>query len=100
MSAYTIIIGLCTVELSLPAAESLKDKRSILKSMLTRMRNTFNVSAAEVGNNDDWQSAAIAFAVVTNATPHAHQTISNVLKWIEENYYPDALVDDEHIEIL
>src|SRR5690349_16761451 len=93
------IIGLCTIEFYLPGLTSLKEKRSILKSMLARMHNTFNVSAAEVARQDQWQSAVIAFVVVSNSTAHSQQVIENVLKWVEDNY-PDAMLVKHDVEIL
>ncbi|MGJ3240472.1 MAG: DUF503 domain-containing protein [Anaerolineae bacterium] len=92
-------IGFCEIELYLPGVLSLKEKRGILKSMLTKMRNKFNVANAEVGNNDTWQSALIAVTTVSNSARHLNQTIQEVLKWIEANY-PDAHIIKHQIEIL
>ncbi len=94
-----IIIGLCTVEFELPGALSLKDKRSILKSLLTRLHNHFNVSTAEIDHHDVVNSSVIAFTAVTTDTRHANQIISTILNWIEKNY-PDALIVNQEIEIL
>ena len=93
------IIGLCTIELHLPGVSSLKGKRGILKSMLARLHNTFNVSAAEIDQHDVWQSAVIAVATVSNSTAHANAVISKTLDWIEANF-PDALIVNQEIEIL
>jgi uncharacterized protein YlxP (DUF503 family) len=93
------IIGLCTIEFHLPGVHSLKGKRGILKSMLARLHNTFNVSAAEVDQHDVWQSAVIAVAVVGNSTAHANTVVSRVLDWIEGNF-PDAIIVHQEIEIL
>jgi hypothetical protein len=94
-----MIIGICEIEFSLPECGSLKAKRSVLKSMLARLRNTFNVSAAEVNNQDLWQSAIIGIVTVSNSTVHANQILSNVLNWIEDNY-PEALIVRQTIEII
>lgn len=94
-----IIIGLCTVEFELPGVTSLKEKRSILKSMLTRLHNQFNVATAEVDFNDALNASVIAFTTVTNDSRRANQTISLILNWIEANY-PDALIVNQEIEIL
>lgn len=94
-----MIIGACEIEFSLPENGSLKAKRSILKSMLARLRNTFNVAAAEVDQQDVWQSAVIGIVTVTNSTVHANQMLSNVLNWIEDNY-PEALIINQSIEII
>jgi len=93
------IVGLCTIEFYLPGLASLKEKRSILKSMLARMHNTFNISAAEVDRQDNWQSAIIAFASVSNSAAHVHQVTENVLKWVEDNY-PEAMMVKHHVELL
>lgn len=95
----TIKIALCTLELELSGVETLKDKRSILKSLLTRLHNTFNISTSEVDHHDIPDSSVIAFAVVTTATNHAHSTVSTVLNWIEKEY-PEALIVEQAIEIL
>ncbi|MEM9954227.1 MAG: DUF503 domain-containing protein [Chloroflexota bacterium] len=92
-------IGFCEIELYLPGVVSLKQKRGILKSMLTKMRNKFNVANAEVGNNDSWQSAIIGVTTVSNSTKRLHQTIQNVMKWIESTY-PDAMIIKHDTEIL
>jgi uncharacterized protein YlxP (DUF503 family) len=94
-----MIIGACEIEFSLPESGSLKAKRSILKSLLTRLRNTFNVAAAEVDHQDVWQSAVIGIVTVTNSTVHANQMLSNVINWIEDNY-PEALIIHQSIEII
>lgn len=93
------IVGLCTIDLYLPGVGSLKEKRSIIQSLLKRVQNQFNASAAEVGNQDVWQSAQLAVAVVTNAAPHANQMITTILNWIESNY-PHVSIVKQQIEIL
>ena len=95
----TTIVGLCTLELHLPGVASLKEKRRILKSLLARLHNTFNVSAAEVDHHDVWQSAAISIATVSNSGAHANQVIQKVIGWIE-THFPDLLIVKQDIEIL
>lgn len=92
-------IGFCEIELYLPSVMSLKQKRGIIKSMLNKMRNKFNVANAEVSHNDTWQSSIIAITTVSNSTKHLNQVIQNVTKWIEANY-PDATIIEQHTEIL
>lgn len=94
-----IILGLCTVEFELAGVTNLKEKRSILKSMLTRLHNTFNISTAEIDFHDVVNASVIAFTLVTNDTRHANQTISTILNWVEKNY-PDAQIVNQEIEIL
>jgi uncharacterized protein len=95
----TIKIALCTLELELSGVETLKEKRSILKSLLTRLHNQFNISTAEIDHHDVPDSSVIAFAAVTNATNHAHSIVTTVIKWIEKQY-PDAEIVEQTIEIV
>lgn len=71
------------VRLDIPGVGSLKEKRRIIKSLLTRLRNNFNISIAEVGDNDFMRSAMIGAAIVTNDTSFGHQVMSKVVNKIE-----------------
>lgn len=95
----TVFVSLCTIEFHLPGVGSLKTKRSIIKSMLARLRNTFNVSVAEVDHHDVWQSATIAFSAVSNSRTQTEKITRTVLDWIETNY-PDEIITSHQIEIL
>jgi len=95
-----MIIGACTVELHIPGIHSLKEKRHVLKPLLTRVRREFNVSAAEVGQNDAWQTAEIALATVANNDPgYVERSLEKAVRWIE-TYRPDVQVVDWTIEVL
>ncbi|MBZ0298239.1 MAG: DUF503 domain-containing protein [Anaerolineae bacterium] len=94
-----MIIGACELELYLPEAGSLKGKRSVIKSLLARVRNVFNVSAAEVGHQDLWQSATLGIVTVTNSSVHADQTLTHVIHWIEDQY-PQVMIVNQSLEII
>ncbi len=70
-------------QLELPGVDSLKGKRRILKSLIARLRNNFNISIAEVGDNDILRSALLGAAVVANNNSYAHQVIAQVVNKIE-----------------
>ena len=72
-----------TIHLELPGVDSLKEKRRIIKSLTTRLRNKFNVSVAEVGDNDIYRSAIIGVAIVSNSTRFGHQVASKLINRIE-----------------
>jgi uncharacterized protein len=93
-----LIVGLCTLDLVIPEANSLKDKRSVLKSMLEGMRNKFNVSAAEVEYNDIWRRAMIGIACVSNSQTFADQVLNKVVDWVESN--PRVNLTNVEIEFL
>jgi hypothetical protein len=94
-----MIIGACTLELHIPGNGSLKGKRQVIKSLIARLRNEFNVSVAEVGAQDRWQSAIIGVVCVSSDQNHAHGLLSRVARWVEETRLDCELVDYQ-IEIL
>ena len=61
----SMIVGVCTIELRLHDAHSLKSKRQVLKSITSRVKNKFNVAIAEVDDQDVWQRAVLGVAVVS-----------------------------------
>ena len=90
-----MVIGVLTAELGIDGADSLKDKRQVLKSILAHLRNEFNVSAAEVDNHDVWRRATIGVAVVTNDGGFANAVLDKVVDHVER----DPRVDMGHYEI-
>ena len=93
-----MIVGLCTVELFIPDGHSLKDKRRILQSLKTRVRDKFNVSVAEVGEQDLWQKAILGLACVANETAHVNQVLDQVVNLIRA--VPMVQLVRSHIELL
>ncbi len=77
-----VVIGILTMDLYIGGAGSLKDKRRVVKSVLTRVRNQFNVSVAELENNDLWQRATIGAVCLSNETSHVHSILSNLVKFM------------------
>jgi len=78
-----MVVGTCLYQIHLANAQSLKDKRRVLKSIIERVKNKFNVSIAEVDRQDSWQIAVVGIAVVSNNSVHVNQTLNNVTKFIE-----------------
>jgi uncharacterized protein YlxP (DUF503 family) len=92
-------IGLCTVELILHGVASLKAKRSVIKSVVTRVSREFNVSIAEVDAQNLWQRAVLGVTCVSNSAGYAHGQLERVVQWIEANR-PDVELLTYHIELL
>lgn len=88
-----MIIGACQIQLYLPGIASLKEKRGVLKPLLTQLRRQFEVAAAEVAHHDVWQSAGIAIVAVSNEAGHVYAVLENAVHWIEDNYYQVEIVD-------
>ncbi len=92
-------IGVCTIELRLAGNGSLKGKRSILKSITTRVSRDFNVSIAEVDAQNMWQRAVLGVACVSSSASYAHRQLERVVHWIETNRLDIELLDYQ-IELL
>lgn len=92
-----MVVGVCTVQLEF-YAQSLKDKRSVIKPILARVRDRFNVSAAEVDDLEAWQRSTLAFACVSTDSAYAHGLLTKVITYIEQNRF-DANILDFQIEI-
>ena len=72
-------------EFFIPTAHSLKDKRAVVKSMLTRSRQKFNVSAAEIDHQNVWQRTRLAFVIVSSSKEVADKEMAQVLYYLESN---------------
>ncbi len=92
-------VGVLLMRLRLPENQSLKGKRGVLKSLLARLQNRYNVAAAEVGENDRWQLAEIGVSCVSNSTGHANEILSKVVEFVESERL-DIEVLDYEIEII
>jgi uncharacterized protein YlxP (DUF503 family) len=92
-------VGTCRVKLRFPENQSLKGKRQIVKSIVTRLRNRFNVSVAEVDDNDLWQLATLGIACVSNSKRHTNEVLSKVMSFIANGHFELEIVDYE-IEII
>lgn len=97
--ASAIAIGVLRVVLHLPESGSLKSKRMVVSSLLTRVRNEFQVTAAEVGERDRWQLAELAICCVSADARHAGEVLNKLLTFVEARA-SDAMVADVSTEIL
>jgi len=91
-------VGVCRIELHLPENESLKGKRQIVKSIIARLRNRYNVSVAEIDDQELWQIATLGIACVSNHRRHADETLSGVVKFIVQSY-PNLEIVKSEMEI-
>jgi uncharacterized protein len=73
-------IGLLTLEIHLPYAQSLKDKRMVLRKLKDRLRSRFNVSVAELEHQDLWQRAVVGIVSISSD----QQNLESVLETVEQ----------------
>ena len=77
-----MIVGLLSVELHIPHARSLKDKRMVLRSIKDRLKK-FNVAVAEVEHQDVWQRAGLGVVAISTTTEHVDRELAAVADEIE-----------------
>ncbi len=92
-------VGICRIKLHISESQSLKDKRRIVKSVITRLKNQYNISVAEVDDQDLWQLVTLGISCVSNQNQHVEETLSRVMSFIENNY-PELEIVDRQTEIL
>ncbi len=92
-------VGICRIRFRLPENGSLKDKRRVIKSITSRVANKFNVSVAEVDDNDLWQMATLGISCVSNDKRHANEILSKVVDYITEARLEVEILD-YNIELL
>ena len=93
-----LIVGVLCVELHIPGAESLKDKRSVVKSMLERSRNKFGVSSAEIEKLDSFREAVLAFSYLANDKRFVESVLRKVETYLES--FPESEIMDSDIELI
>ncbi len=91
-------IAALRVRLEVTSALTLKDKRHVIRSLLDRIRNRFNVSAAEIGENDSVRYAELAAAAVANDRPFLDRMMAKVLDMIESE--PRVVLLEQDLEFL
>jgi hypothetical protein len=93
-----MIIAVLTVDLYLPGASSLKEKRAVIRSIKDRVGKKFNVSIAEVDFMDKWQRARLGIAQVGNDYKFLESSMNTIFKVIDNDL--EAEVSDHLIEYL
>lgn len=85
-----MIVGIITVKLKIPMAQSLKDKRRVIKSLTDKSKNKFNIAVAEVGNKDLWKDAELGLVTIADDKRYLEKVINNIIKYVED--FPEALL--------
>jgi len=91
-------IGLLTLEIHIPDARSLKDKRQVLRSLKDHLRGQFNVAVAELEHQDVWQRAVVGVVSLSNDEHHLRESLDRVASEAERLLGRDLVSQD--LEIL
>ena len=93
-----MVVGLGIMTFRLHDCHSLKGKRRIVKAIIQQMRNTFNISVAEVESNDLHQRAVIGFALVGNNRAVINSKLDKVLNMVDDLGLAEMI--DSEMEIM
>lgn len=93
-----MVVGVLRVKLRLPQVHSLKEKRGEVKWLINRVRTAYNVSVAEVEENDLWQKAVIGITLVGNEGGFVNSCLDQILNFIEDLGVGELI--DQEMEII
>src|SRR5258705_6154194 len=93
-----MIVGACVVELHVEGSQSLKAKRGVIRSIVRRVRNEFNLAVSEIGGQDTWQYAALGLAAAGMDAATVRSVVARAGDFIQEPHLARVLSAD--IEVL
>jgi hypothetical protein len=88
-----MILGTAQITLHIPDAQSLKDRRRVVKSIVERVRNRFDVAIADVDEEQQWQAATLGVVAVANSSRHVETVVQQVINFVEQNVQSGYLTD-------
>jgi len=86
-----MVVGWGIIDIVVEGSRSLKEKRSVVRRILGRTKNTFNVSIAEVGAYNDWKRCQIGFSVVGNERGFVQSKMDKIANFIEGLHLADVI---------
>jgi uncharacterized protein YlxP (DUF503 family) len=92
-----LIIGAAVVELHVRGAQSLKAKRGVVRTLVARLRNRFNLSVAEVGGQDTWQRAVLGIAAAGSDRVFVRRQLERAVEFIDDQHLAERLSADFEI---
>jgi len=92
-------VGVCRIELRLPENLSLKGKRRVLKPIIARVKNRFNVSIAEIDDQELWQLATLGICCVSNNSRYTNEVLSKIVDFVVNGRFEVEILNYE-IELL
>ncbi len=90
-----MIVGICHLDVIIPENHSLKGKRQVIKKIIDRVRGRFNISIAEVGDNELWQRSQLGISLVGNDRRFVNSYLDRIVNFIEAM----NIVDIAHSEL-
>jgi uncharacterized protein YlxP (DUF503 family) len=87
-----MVVGVARLQLHIPAARSLKDRRMVVRKATDRVRARYNASIADVGDTERWQVVTLGVSVVSNDPSHAREVLDKVIATVESSVAGEAMV--------
>jgi uncharacterized protein YlxP (DUF503 family) len=95
-----MIVGACVVELRIHGCQSLKAKRGVVRSIVQRVRNRFNLSVAEVGGQDTWQLAVLGLAAAGSDAVAIRRLLETASDFVDDLHLAEVIsVDFEVLDL-
>ena len=91
-------IGLLRVDLKIPCCSSLKEKRSIIKRYINKLRREYNVSVAELKNHDQYHACRLGIVTIYNDSDNVERTLRVILDLLDDS--PDVQIREYNIEMM
>lgn len=95
-----MFVAIGRYELFIPASESLKDKRKVLRSVTMVVNRRFNASISEVGHQDKWQRAALGVSCVSSSADHARRMLEEIERTMEKVVIDGAEFVGREVEVI
>ncbi|NLL90400.1 MAG: DUF503 domain-containing protein [Dehalococcoidales bacterium] len=92
-------VGVCKLQLKLAEGMSLKGKRQVIKPIIALIKNKYNVSIAEVENNDLWQIATLGICFISNDSKYTDEVITSIINFISSGRFEVEIISQE-VEII
>jgi uncharacterized protein YlxP (DUF503 family) len=92
-----VIVGAAGVELHIHGSQSLKEKRGVVRSISQRLRNRFNLSVAEVGGQDRWQTAVLGLATAGSDARVVRRVLERAVEFVENLHLAEVTHTDIEI---
>lgn len=94
-----MVVGLLRIRLHIPAARTLKDRRAVVRKAIDRVRARYPLSAAEVGDPSHWQTATLAFAMVTSDRALANEVLDKATATVASATAGEATILRRELQI-
>ena len=92
-----MVVGLLQVEVHVPDAQSLKDKRAVLKRLKDQLRGRFNVAVAELDSNETWQRATVGISTLGEHRASVEGVLARVTEWLRATRVVELIRIDQEL---